>query len=134
MPNPIPTVIGAGARFEGLLSFRGAARVEGTLTGTIRASGRLEVGPHAHIRARVEVDELVLEGVLEGDVDAHERAELLPTARLVGNLVTPRIRLEEGSLLDGECQMPAAGRRLAGEPAARAPEPVQARDSAAESV
>ncbi len=100
----IPTVLGVGSHFDGLLTFRGAARVDGSITGTIHAVGRLVIGPDAHVRGQVEVDELVVAGLLEGDVRAHRRAELLPTGRVIGDLVTPRIKMAEGGVLQGSCR------------------------------
>ncbi len=101
--EPTPTVIGNGSHFDGLLTFRGAARVDGVLTGTIEARGRLEVGPQAHVQARIEVDELVIEGRVEGELRVRERAELAATAVVVGSLVAPRLAMAEGSVLDGPC-------------------------------
>lgn len=100
----IPTVLGAGSHFDGLLTFRGAARVDGSITGTIHATGRLVIGPEAHVRAQVEVDELVVAGLLEGEVRAHQRTELMASGRLIGDLVTPRIKVAEGGVLQGRCR------------------------------
>jgi cytoskeletal protein CcmA (bactofilin family) len=107
--EPTPTVLGKGSHFEGLLTFRGAARVDGVLTGSIQARGRLEIGPGAHIQAKIEVDELIVEGVIEGDVCVRERAELRATAKLVGSLASPRVRIDEGSVLQGQCRMSREG-------------------------
>lgn len=98
-----PTVIGSGSHFDGLLSFRGAARVDGVLTGRVEARGRLEIGPQAHVQARIEVDELVIEGRVEGELRIRERAELAATAVVVGSLVVPRLCMAEGGVLQGSC-------------------------------
>ena len=37
--SQIPTVLASGTEFEGLLSFRGAARVDGKLSGDVVAEG-----------------------------------------------------------------------------------------------
>lgn len=102
--DEIPTVLGAGSHFDGLLTFRGSARVDGSITGSIHAVGRLVIGPDAHVQAQVEVDELVVAGLLEGDVRAHQRAELLPGGRVIGSLVTPRLKMAEGGVLEGSCR------------------------------
>lgn len=131
MADEIPTVLAVGSHFDGLLTFRGAARVDGSITGTIHASGRLEIGPQAHVQAQVEVDELVVEGLLEGEVVAHQRAELLPSGQVVGSLVTPRVKVALGGILQGSCRTcspdPSPARAPASEEAPQGP------DSAAES-
>ncbi len=124
-----PTILGPGSHFEGLLTFRGSARVDGSLTGTIHAEGRLEIGPHAFVRAGIEVDEVVVEGRVEGDIRAHLRAELRETAQVVGSLVSPRVSLALGSVLQGDCVMGAPAEAHAG---GDAPERAQTPDSAAE--
>jgi cytoskeletal protein CcmA (bactofilin family) len=102
-----PVVIGIGARFEGLLSFWGRARVEGAMRGDVQAEGVLEVGPAATIAARVEVDVLVVEGLVEGDVVARERVEIRPGGRVTAEVATPRLVLGEGGALEGRLTMTA---------------------------
>ncbi len=103
------TQLGAGTAFEGLLTFRGSARVDGQLEGQVRADGTLILGPTAKVRARVEVDELILAGHLEGDVVARQRVVLAEGARLIGSVRTPTIRIDDGAVLDGACHTgPAA--------------------------
>lgn len=97
--------IGAGARFEGLLSFWGAARVEGALAGEVASRGLLEVGPAASVVGRVEVDVLVVEGTVEGQVFAHERVEVLPGARVSATIRTPRLAVAEGAQFEGKLEM-----------------------------
>lgn len=100
----IPTVLASGAEFEGLLSFRGAARVDGKLSGDVVAEGCLVIGEGAQVRARIEVDELNVGGDLEGEIHARKRVELLNTARVVGSLRCPRLAVAEGGILEGRCE------------------------------
>ena len=59
------SVLPPGSEFEGVLSFRGQATIEGRLYGTVIAEGllRIEAGG---LRGRVEVDELIVGGEVEG--------------------------------------------------------------------
>jgi cytoskeletal protein CcmA (bactofilin family) len=100
----IPTVLRPGTEFEGLLSFRGAARVDGKLSGDVVAEGCLVIGEGARVRARIEVDELIVGGELEGEIYARKRIELLNTARVVGSLRCPRLAVAEGGVLEGRCE------------------------------
>jgi cytoskeletal protein CcmA (bactofilin family) len=97
----IPTVIDAGASFEGLLTFRGAARVDGQLTGRVVADGCLVIGPRGRVAATIEVDELVVAGEFEGEVTARARVELLPGGRASGRLRAPSFALADGCRFDG---------------------------------
>jgi cytoskeletal protein CcmA (bactofilin family) len=106
-PDATPVVVGSGARFEGLLSFWGSARVEGAMRGEVHAEGVLEVGPDARLAARIEVDVLVVEGLVEGDVVARQRVEIRDGGRVSAAVATPRLVLSEGGVLDGRVTMTA---------------------------
>lgn len=97
----VPTVIDAGASFEGLLTFQGSARVDGELTGRVVADGCLVIGPRGRVSATIEVDELVVGGAFEGDATARGRVELLSSSRVTGRLRAPRFALAEGCRFDG---------------------------------
>jgi cytoskeletal protein CcmA (bactofilin family) len=99
-----PTVIDAGASFDGLLTFRGAARVDGILTGRVVADGCLVIGPRGKVTATIEVDELVVGGEFEGEAVARSRVELLSSARAVGRLRAPSFVLADGCRFDGHCE------------------------------
>jgi cytoskeletal protein CcmA (bactofilin family) len=100
-------VVGAGARFEGLLSFWGRARIDGVVRGEITADGLLEVGPEASVTAQIEVDVLVVEGLVEGDVAARERVEIRAGGRITAAVRTPKLVLAEGGSLEGRLAMTA---------------------------
>jgi len=106
----IQTVLAPGAEFEGLLFFRGAARIDGMLSGDVVAEGCLVIGEGAHVRARIEVDELIVGGKIEGEIHARRRVELLRTARVMGSLRCPRLTIADGGILEGRCEaLPRAG-------------------------
>jgi cytoskeletal protein CcmA (bactofilin family) len=112
--------IGPGASFEGLLSFWGEARIDGSLRGEVTARGRLELGPQARVQARVEVDVLVVAGALEGEVVARERVEVLPGARVHATIRTPRLAVTEGAHFEGRLEMEGERRGAARAPSAAA--------------
>lgn len=103
--SPMAAVVGPGARFEGTLAFRGEARVEGEVLGSVLANGTLHVAPGAVVRAQIEAEELVVAGTVEGDVTAQRRVALLAGARVTGNIRTSSLALADGSVLDGRCEM-----------------------------
>lgn len=99
-----PPAIAEGCRFDGFLTFRGEAWIEGEFRGEVSARGTLGLGPNAHVGASVSIDELIVAGELEGDVVARDRIELRSTARVRGSLEAPRIQLEDGCILQGRCR------------------------------
>ena len=97
--------IGPGASFDGVLTFWGLARVDGRLRGQVVADGTLEIGPEADVHARIEVDVLVVEGLVEGEVLARQRVEVRATGRIIAALRTPRLVLDEGGRIEGRIEM-----------------------------
>jgi cytoskeletal protein CcmA (bactofilin family) len=100
--DDIPTVVDAGASFEGVLTFRGAVRVDGQITGKIVADGCLVIGPRGKVTATIEVDELIVAGEFEGEATARTRVELLAGGRATGRLRAPLFALADGCRFDGE--------------------------------
>jgi cytoskeletal protein CcmA (bactofilin family) len=123
------TLLGPGTHFEGLLTFRGRARIEGELQGEIVGHGLLELGASAKAIARIEVDELVVAGQIEGNVRASQRVELLASGCIRGDVETPRLVIAEGGLLLGRCTTGASVRTPAGTPAPSLPRSSRARSS-----
>ena len=102
--EPTSVVGPESARFEGLLTFRGCARVDGEVEGEILCRGRLYVGERARVVGIIEADELVVAGVIEGDAIARTRLELTATARVRGTIRSPRLQLADGCVLEGRCE------------------------------
>jgi cytoskeletal protein CcmA (bactofilin family) len=115
--DEVQTVIDAGSSFEGILTFRGAVRVDGQLTGKIVADGCLVIGPRGKVIATIEVDELIVAGEFEGDATARTRVELLSSGRAIGTLRAPVFALAEGCRFDGTWQTVTAPGDEAAEPA-----------------
>jgi len=100
----IPTALKPGAEFVGRVHLATPARLDGTLEGEVTAVGQLWIGPTACIRARVHAPEIIIEGRIEGELHATRRLELLSTARVIADLVTPSLSLHEGAVLQGQCR------------------------------
>ena len=115
-----PVLLAEGAEFAGLLALDGPARIEGQLRGEVIGPGPLWIGPRANVEARVETDELVVAGVLAGEVRASRRIALEGTARVRGELATPSFALAEGAVLEGRC---SAGQHSQLDGASPAPNP-----------
>jgi cytoskeletal protein CcmA (bactofilin family) len=104
MPEEAPPVLGEGMSFEGILVLHGRARIDGHLRGSIVGADVLHIGPSGSVQARIEAEEVVVAGTLEGDVIASRRLELEPTARVTGSVRTPSLVCAEGSVLEGPCK------------------------------
>ena len=103
----LPSLLRAGARFEGLLALRAPGRIDGCVSGEVVASDLLWIGRSARVNARIAAPEIVIEGEFEGEAEASGRIELLQTAQVRARLDTPRLILAEGSFFEGRCRTDA---------------------------
>jgi cytoskeletal protein CcmA (bactofilin family) len=109
-----PSLLRAGARFEGLLALRAPGRIDGCVSGEVVASDLLWIGRSARVNARIAAPEIVIEGEFEGEAEASGRIELLQTAQVRARLDTPRLVLAEGCFFEGRCQTDAEFENQAG--------------------
>lgn len=94
-----------GCKLEGKLTFEGVMQINGDFQGEVNSSGTLVVGPDAHVQGTIKVNALILDGTLEGSVDAISRIELHSTGKLLADVRTRSFIIEEGGIIHGSCQM-----------------------------
>lgn len=99
----INTLIGQGSSFKGDVVVQGFFRVDGDLQGSINTEGRILISSTGRIKGSLTGRDIVVGGVVKGDLYATERITLLSTALVVGNLYAPRIKMETGVLVEGYC-------------------------------
>jgi cytoskeletal protein CcmA (bactofilin family) len=98
--------VGHGTSLTGDTSFQMMLRVDGQLTGTVSSDGgTLIVGNNGKLDANVSVGIAQINGTVNGDISATERIQLGRTARVVGNIATPKLIIEDGALFEGGCTM-----------------------------
>ena len=95
--------IGKSVIIKGELSGSEDLYVDGQVEGSIELSGnRLIIGPHGQVRANVNAKGVIVQGKLDGNIRASERAELTKSAVAVGDIVTQRVAIEEGAYFKGK--------------------------------
>lgn len=98
--------VGHGTVLTGETNFQMMLRVDGHLTGTVSSDGgTLIIGTNGQVDANVAVAAATINGTVNGDIVATDKIHLGRTAKVVGNIQTPRLILEEGAILEGSCSM-----------------------------
>ncbi len=98
--------VGYGTKLTGETNFQAMLRVDGHLTGTVTSeNGTLIVGSSGQVDADIMVSAAMINGTVNGDIITTERLELGRTARVMGNIQTPRLTIEDGAILEGGCTM-----------------------------
>ena len=73
--------------------------------GKITSGSELIIGENADVEADIKVERLTVNGSLKGNAIATERIELHPKARVLADLTTPALAIEEGAFFQGSCKM-----------------------------
>lgn len=95
--------IGKSVIIKGELSGSEDLFVDGVVEGIIELrNNNLVIGPNGKVKANIHAKGVVVQGKLDGDIRASERAELRKTAVTVGDVFTQRIAIEEGAYFKGK--------------------------------
>jgi cytoskeletal protein CcmA (bactofilin family) len=112
--------IGKSVVIKGELSGSEDLYVDGTVEGTIQLQGNnLVVGPNGHVHADVNAKGVIVQGKLEGNIRASDRAELRKSAVIVGDIVTQRIAIEDGAYFKGKVEIQKEATKPNSQPGAR---------------
>lgn len=103
--NKVHTVIGEGTELHGTLQTNGTLRLDGLLEGAIEHAGDLVIGPTGKVVANVFAKTMAVAGEVNGDVVVEGRLELLPTARVMGDLRCGQLIVHEGAVFKGRSEM-----------------------------
>jgi cytoskeletal protein CcmA (bactofilin family) len=96
---------GKNSLFEGKMTSEGIFRLDGKVQGEIFHHGTLIIGEAAVIKGKLEVNALILNGRVEGEVTAKERVEIDSSGKLYGTIFTPILVIQDGGILEGNCRM-----------------------------
>ena len=98
--------LGTGTHFTGQLDFTGSVRIDGQFQGVITSPGTLILGHEAVVKGEIRVANLNSNGCIVGTVVAERGAHLHEHALFDGRIVTPRLSMDEGAVLNGSIEMP----------------------------
>jgi len=101
----LSTVIGRETELKGTLTGKGSLRVDGSLEGEVECAGDLYVGETARLTAQVRARNVTIAGEIHGNVHAEQRVELLPSARVYGDIHSRKLVISEGAVFDGASVM-----------------------------
>jgi cytoskeletal protein CcmA (bactofilin family) len=127
--------IGKSVTIKGQIFSREDLIVDGEIEGAIELNDhRLTVGPNGRVKAGIKAREIVVLGSIDGNVEALDKIDIRKDAKLVGDIKTARIVIEDGAYFKGSIDIvrvdqpkPAQPRpQAAAASAAHAPVPTNA--------
>src|SRR5579872_897684 len=94
--------IGKSVTIKGQIFSREDLIVDGEIEGAIELNDhRLTIGPNGRVRAGVKAREIVVLGSIDGNVEAVDKIDIRKAAKLVGDIKTARIIIEDGAYFKG---------------------------------
>lgn len=103
---PIRSLIAQGSHIDGHLRFTDGLRIDGSVTGDIRANDEqpsiLVISESANVTGEVHADHVVVNGTVHGPVHASELLELQPKARIEGDVYYRALEMHQGAVIAGQ--------------------------------
>lgn len=103
--DAVDTLIGANAVFEGKLKTDKTISIDGKFIGNIEQSLGLLIGVKAEVKGDINGEVIMISGTVKGNITATEAVELLPTAKVFGDIKTNLLTIAEGARFEGNSSM-----------------------------
>lgn len=103
--NKKETIISGNCVIESGLKTTGSLKIYGKINGSIDVDGDVIIGETGVVLGKVDAKNLILEGMVEGDVHCKNTLKLTSSAKLSGDAYVKHFSSEEGCLFTGKCIM-----------------------------
>ena len=104
--SPNLAVIGRGMIIRGQVRSGEHIQVDGEIEGGLQLPGYdLTVGAQGRVRADVAARQVDVAGIIDGNVDATKKITVRKGGRLLGDLKTPGIVIEDGAYFKGKIEI-----------------------------
>ena len=101
----ISTTLGKETVFKGKMKFSESLKIDGNFEGDIESPGFLYIEDGAVVKADIKVRAVIVGGVVRGNIDASDKLEMLSTGQVFGNIRTSKLRIADGVVFEGKCEM-----------------------------
>ena len=95
------TLLAKGVLLRGEIHVEGTVRIDGRLDGDIQTKGQVIIGEDGLVQGTITAGTVISSGRIKAKVTANERVQLMKTATLIGEVLTPILIIEEGAKLQG---------------------------------
>ena len=102
--SEITTLIAEGCLFEGNINTTASTRIDGQVKGSVNCQNSLIVGESGYVSGEIQALEIIVFGVLEGNVKAR-RIEIKQGGVVNGDIVAKSFIIEDAGIYNGTCKM-----------------------------
>lgn len=97
--------ISEGTKIVGDIISEGGFRIEGTIEGTFKTTGKVVVGASGFINGTLECSDADFEGKFSGTLIVTNTLSLKPTAHIEGEVTVGKLAVEPGANFNASCSM-----------------------------
>jgi cytoskeletal protein CcmA (bactofilin family) len=99
-------MIGPSIKIKGEVTGEEDLLIQGTVEGTISLKDQeVSVGQSGKVTADVNARVVRIEGEVTGDIEGSEKVVISKSGNVRGNIVAPRVTLEDGAIFKGSIDM-----------------------------
>lgn len=98
---PVESIIGRGTVVRGNVRGEGDLDIQGRVEGDVIVEGDVTLGAEAVVRGQVTAAQISVSGTVQGDLRGSQAVLIERGARVVGDLLAPRIGIAPGALVRG---------------------------------
>jgi cytoskeletal protein CcmA (bactofilin family) len=107
----LESFLGHNTHFKGEITTKGTLRIDGNVEGDVQADG-LIIGDKAYIKGNASATSIVVGGTIEGNVFAKGLVDIKKKGRVKGDIVTAKLTVVDGGIVDGRIAMQNEGAKL----------------------
>ena len=94
-----------GTEINGDLVSDSNVLIDGEMNGNISCSGKVIIGPNGTIKGNIVCVHAEIQGAVDGEVTVEGLLTLTSTARIMGDIQTAKLVVQEGAIFEGSCIM-----------------------------
>ena len=105
MAENLSTIIAKDSVFTGDMEVKGTLRIDGRIKGRIICDETVSIGATGDVEAEIDAKMVIVAGTVVGNIRTSEKIEMQAKAKVVGDVSTKNIVIEQGAIFHGSCQM-----------------------------
>ncbi|MGD9874849.1 MAG: polymer-forming cytoskeletal protein [Kiritimatiellia bacterium] len=117
------SIIDAQVEITGTIKSAGSIKIDGKLKGDLQCDGDATIGKSAVITGNLTVNSVAVAGSVTGNITAKDRIQMQASARVMGDIKSKRLHVEDGVTFVGKSEVNPSGGPASSAPRAEADEP-----------
>jgi cytoskeletal protein CcmA (bactofilin family) len=105
MAENLSTIVGKDSVFTGDMEVKGTLRIDGRIKGRIICDETVSIGATGDVEAEIDAKMVIVAGTVVGNIRTSEKIEMQAKAKVLGDVSTKNIVIEQGAIFHGSCQM-----------------------------